>query len=487
MTNDALSIRTLAHRIRSGASHSRDVFRTHLDSLERWNGVTNAACFINRDGGIRAAEELDARVTRGEKLGVLAGVPFAAKDHIRVAGAPRSMGTTFRAIERCERSDPLIAAAFHQDALCIAKGNQTEYGKAYFTENERFGKTVHFLDASRSPGGSGGGDAVIVAVGAALFGLGVDASGSVRVPSSFCGLYGLVPTHGLLPQSGLVEDTHCFSSTFSVPGIMTRTLEDLDITFSALRTFDRAYPYATAYPMGLHPDPVGGETTRIGIVSSLRDIPLDSEITTALTEVSRRCSEHGISPRDFSSPLFAHTLEPFVILNVQAVIDAEDLLYQELGTPRNATEDGPRLAVLRRKVAERLPPLTAAGLLVMLNRVEQLRRMAHTLFSEVDLLIAPVASVTAPPHGSDRFVVEGGTEVNKGIERKEIESQEAFLWSAMTNVLGLPSLAFPTHRGANGMPAGLQVIGPRFSELRMIRLLRQLGFEERLELDLKPA
>jgi amidase len=480
MINDELSIRTLARRIRSGASYSKDVFRTHLDSLERWNGATNAACFINRDGGIQAAEELDARFARGEKLGVLAGVPFTAKDHIRLAGAPRSMGTTFRAVARCERSDPLIVAAFHQDALCIAKGNQTEYGKAYFTENERFGKTVHFLDATRSPGGSGGGDAVIVAVGAALFGLGVDASGSVRVPSSFCGLYGLVPTHGLLPQSGLVEDAHCFSSTFSVPGIMTRTLEDLEITFSALRTFDAAYPYATAYPMGLQPDPVGMEVTRIGIVSSLRDIPLDSEIITALADVSRRCSEHGFSPRDFSSPLFAQTLEPFIVLNVQAVIDAEDLLFHELGTPRTGTDDGPRLAALRKKVAERLPSLTAAGLLLMLNRVEQLRRMAHTLFSEVDLLIAPVASVTAPPHGSDRFVVEDGSH-----ERREIESQEAFLWSAMTNVLGLPSLAFPTHQGANGMPVGLQVIGPRFSELRMMRLLHRLGFGGRLSLDME--
>lgn len=472
MATNELTLRSLARLVRTGAACSRDVVSAHLDSLRRWNAMSNAACFINEAESLARADALDARIKQGEKQGLLAGIPFTAKDHIRLVGTPRSMGTTFRSTGASDRSDPLMTAALNQGGICVAKGNQTEYGKAFFTENERFGKTVHFLDPSRTPGGSGGGDAVIVAVGGAVFGLGVDASGSVRVPASFCGLYGLVPTHGLLPQSGLVEDAHCFSSTFSVPGIMTRGLEDLEIVFSALRVFDRSYPYATAYPMGLHPDPVGAPVRRIGVLRTVKDIPIESEISSALDAVTQRCADAGFSADTFSSSLFEKTVEPFIVLNVQAVIAAEDLLYAELGTPRTSQDDGPRLTALREKIRHRLPPLTVEGLLTMLNRVEQLRRAAASLFEQVDLLIAPVAAITAPHHGVDRFSVGG----------RDIESQDAFLFTAMTNVLGLPSLAFPTHRGNNGMPVGLQVIGPRFSELRMFALLHQLGYYGPLQL-----
>lgn len=472
MTTNLPTLRSLARLVRTGATTSRDVVSAHLDSLKRWNTVTNAACFINEAESIERAIALDESIRRGEKQGLLAGVPFTAKDHIRLAGTPRSMGTTFRSTHTSNRSDPLMAAALNQGAICVAKGNQTEYGKAFFTENERYGKTVHFLDPTRTPGGSGGGDAATVAVGGAVFGLGVDASGSVRVPATFCGLYGLVPTHGLLPQSGLVEDTHCFTSTFSVPGILARGLEDLEIVFSALRTFDRSYPYATAYPMGLHPDPVGAPVRRIGIVRTVNDIPLESEITCALDAITERCRTAGFSADPFSSHLFDKTVEPFIVLNVQAVIAAEDILYAELGTPRTPLDDGPRLTALREKIRHRLPPLSVEGLLVMLNRVEQLRRAAASLFDEVDLIVAPVAAITPPLHGADRFCVGG----------REIESHEAFLFSAMTNILGLPTLAFPTHQGSNGMPVGLQIIGPRFSELRMIALLHQLGYDSPLQL-----
>lgn len=472
MATHELTLRSLTRLVRTGAASSRDVVVNHLDSLKRWNAISNAACFINERESIERAIILDASIGRGEKQGLLAGIPFTAKDHIRLAGMPRSMGTTFRSTDQSDRTDPLMTAALNQGAICIAKGNQTEYGKAFFTENERFGKTVHFLDPTRTPGGSGGGDAVIVAVGGAVFGLGVDASGSVRVPASFCGLYGLVPTHGLLPQSGLVEDTHCFTSAFSVPGIMARGLEDLEIVFSALRVFDRSYPYATSYPMGLHPDPVGASVGRVGIVRTVKDIPLESEVVSALDGVTRRCADAGVAADPFASPLFERTLEPFIVLNVQAVIAAEDLLYAELGTPRTSQDDGPRLAALRKKIEHRLPPLTVEGLLVMLNRVERLRRAAASLFEQVDLLIAPVAAISAPTHGADRFSIGG----------QEIESQDAFLFTAMTNILGLPALAFPTHRGSNGMPVGLQIIGPRFSELRMIALLHQLGYNGPLKL-----
>ncbi len=468
----ALSIRSLTRRIRSGTLLCKDVALAHLDSLKRWNNSTNAACYINEESGTARATELDASIGRGEKQGLLVGVPFSAKDHIRVEGLPRSMGTHFRSSERAVDSDPLIKTALHQDSICIAKGNQTEFGKAFFTENDRFGKTTHFLDSARTPGGSGGGDAVIVATGGALFGLGVDASGSIRVPASFCGLYGLVPTHGLLPQSGLAEDTHCFTSTFAVPGILARSAEDLEIVFSALRSFDRAYPYSTSYPFGLHPDPVGAKVRRVGIISSVLGIPVEEEITAGLTIAAKRCEDNGIAVEYISSTLLDRTLEPFIVLSVQAVIAAEDLLYAELGTPRTPADDGTRLAALREKVRQRLPALNPEGLLTMLNRVEQIRRAAHTLFKDVDLLIAPVAAVTPPLHGVDRF----------SIGSRQLESHEVFLSSAMTNILGLPALAFPTHRSATGMPVGAQLIGPRFSELRMLALLHAIGLDAHLKL-----
>jgi Asp-tRNA(Asn)/Glu-tRNA(Gln) amidotransferase A subunit family amidase len=170
--------------------------------------------------------------------------------------------------------------------------------------------------------------------------------------------------------------------------------------------------------------------------------------------------------------LWAQTMEPFVMLGVHATLAAEDDILAMQGTPRTPANEGSRIANLRTLVHGRLGELTVQTVLHQQNVVEELRREAASLWKDVDLIVAPVAAVLPPKV----------TDVTYQVGERRLESHEAYLYSAMTNVLGLPSLAFPTGKASDGFPVGLQVISPRYGEGMMIRFLQDIGLTDRLQM-----
>ena len=189
----------------------------------------NIFTFLNDEAALKKAEEIDARITRGEKVGRLAGVPYALKDNFLTPE-----GETTAAAHILEGfSSPITATAVAkleaEDAIMIGRTNMDAFAHGSSTENSYFGPTLNSHDRERVAGGSSGGSAVAVALDIVEFATGTDTGGSIRQPASFNGIYGLKPTYGCISRYGVVA----MASSTDCIGFFTKTPEDMDLLMSS--------------------------------------------------------------------------------------------------------------------------------------------------------------------------------------------------------------------------------------------------------------
>lgn len=160
------------------------------------------------------------------------------------------------------------------------------------------------------------------------------------------------------------------------------------------------------------------------------------------------------------------------MLGVQATLALEDLLAKQSATPRKLEDEGPALKLLRHRLATEFPALSAERLLLAWNKLDQLRLQICQIFETYDFIICPVTPILAPTLNSPTFLCNG----------KNISGEHVMQFSCPSNVLGLPTIAFPTNKSAQGLPIGLQIIGPRLSEAYLFQILRELNKRQRLPL-----
>ena len=200
----------LARAIAARELSAQAAVQSHLDRIEEVNGALNAVTVTLADEALATAAAADAWLARGEPAPPLLGVPFTVKENIDVAGTVTTLG--LRGGAAVERDAPHIAHLRGAGAIPIARTNLPDLALRWHTDNARHGATVNPFDASLSPGGSSGGDAVALASGMAAFAVGSDYGGSLRVPAALAGVYALRPTPGRLAQA------------FGVPPLMSRQL-----------------------------------------------------------------------------------------------------------------------------------------------------------------------------------------------------------------------------------------------------------------------
>jgi fatty acid amide hydrolase len=189
----------------------------------------NALVFPCWDEAEQHAKQLDQRRAHGEPVGELAGVPVTVKDCFALRGTPSTMGLRYRAEIRDQHDAPLVAALRSADALLIGKTNVPQLMILHETDNPLYGKSLHPLTPQRSPGGSSGGEGALLAAHCSAAGLGTDLGGSIRFPAHSCGIAGLKPTGRLLNSSGMFGNFSGQHELRVVPGPMARTVEDLDL------------------------------------------------------------------------------------------------------------------------------------------------------------------------------------------------------------------------------------------------------------------
>ena len=234
-----------AEAVRAGRLGARDAVEAALARIASLDPALNCFTAVLADTARRDAEAVDARVARGEDPGLLAGVPFAVKNLFDVAGLTTLAGSRIHASRPPAARDAAAVAALRRaGAVLVGTLNMDEYAFGFTTENSHYGATRNPHDRERVAGGSSGGSGAAVGAGLVPLTLGSDTNGSIRVPASLCGVFGLKPTYGRVSRAG----TALFAGSFDHVGPLARSTRDLAAALDALQGPDAGDPVASRRP-----------------------------------------------------------------------------------------------------------------------------------------------------------------------------------------------------------------------------------------------
>jgi amidase len=241
----------LARKVATGEASACEVMENHLRRIELVNSKVNGVVKVLEDSALKAAREVDRRRAAGETLGALAGVPFTIKENIDVAGSATTNGVPALRDAIATRDAPVVRRLRDADAIPIGRTNLPDLSVRFHTRSQLYGDTVNPWDATRTPGGSSGGEGVAIATGMSPMGLGNDAGGSIRIPALFGGVAALKPSYGRFPAHRSVgpRDLTLSSQLIPVDGVIARSVADLRITFHALAGPDPCDPRVAPVPL----------------------------------------------------------------------------------------------------------------------------------------------------------------------------------------------------------------------------------------------
>ena len=424
-----------------------------LARIERYDGILNSFTDVTAERARARAREVDAAIAAGKNVGPLAGVPFAVKNLFDVKGISTRAGSKInRDLPKAARDATLIERMEAAGAVLVGALNMGEYAYDFTGENVHDGPSRNPHDPSRMTGGSSGGSGG--AVGGALvpIALGSDTNGSIRVPSSFCGIFGLKPTYGRLSRARSFP----FVASLDHLGPFARNVRDLALAYDAMQgpdADDAACTTRAAEPAaGLLAQNIGG--LRIAIAGGYFQKNLFPEAVEAVAHVAKA-------------------------LGVTKVVDVPEASRARAAAYVITTTEGASLHLdrLRERPNDFDPAVRdrlMAGAMVpapLVDRAQKFRRWYRAqlmdIFKSVDLLIAPATPCVAPKLGQVNFVLDGvelPVRANIGIHTQPI------------SFIGLPVVAVPVP--LEPMPIGVQLIAPPWREdiaLRVAYTLERMG------------
>jgi 1-carboxybiuret hydrolase len=430
--------------------HAADIIAATLERIARDDARLNAFTAVTAERARARAAAIDAAAAAGRPLGPLAGVPFAVKNLIDIAGLPTVAGS------RINRDNPpaaadatLVARLEAAGAVLVGALNMGEYAYDFTGENRHDGPSRNPHDPTRMTGGSSGGSGGAVAGGLVSFALGSDTNGSIRVPSSFCGVFGLKPTYGRLSRAGSFP----FVSSLDHLGPLARCTRDLALAYDAMQGADPADPVCTARPA----EPVA-DRLALG-AAGLR-------IATAGGYFRTGASAEALSALDTVATAFGATREIEIPEAARAraaayVMTASEGAALHLDRLRERPDDfDPE--VRDRLIAGALVPGAAVV------RAQKFRRWFRAailrLFDEVDAILAPATPCVAPPIGQKTFVLDG---------RELLLRPNIGIYTQPISFIGLPVVAAPVP-STRGLPIGVQIIAAPWREDVALRLSHHL-------------
>jgi aspartyl-tRNA(Asn)/glutamyl-tRNA(Gln) amidotransferase subunit A len=434
-----LTLSDAAAAIRAGDLSPVELTDFYLARIERLDPVLNAFITVTADEARAAARA--AQDGTGPD-GPLRGVPLALKDLFDTAGVRTTGGSKILADRGPDRDATVTARLRAAGAVFLGKLNMHEFAYGVSNDNPHFGPCRNPWDLERIPGGSSGGSGAAVAAGMCLGSLGSDTGGSIRIPSSLCGITGLKPTYGRVSRTGVLP----LSWSMDHVGPMAGSVRDCALLLGAIAGYDPGDPASADVPA---PDYVAGldggvRGLRVGLPRRHFFDHLDDEVRAAVERAAATLREEGAEVRDV-------TIEGIERANVagSTILFSEASAYHDQWLregPEDYGED-----VRERLLVGALYPATAY---INAQRVRTLVRAAFLdTLSGVDVLLAPATQMTAPPIAG--FTVD----TRAGLTRLTMP----------INLVGLPSLALPCGFGGGGLPIGMQLIGRPFDEATILR------------------
>ncbi|KAB2920306.1 MAG: AtzE family amidohydrolase [Hyphomicrobiaceae bacterium] len=439
----------IASAVANGRASALEVIEAALARIEQKNPVLNAFTTVTKERALARARAIDAARVKGEALGPLAGVPFAVKNLFDVAGLQTLAGSKINRDRSAATSDsPLIARLEAAGAVLAGALNMGEFAYDFTGENVHDGPSRNPHDTNRMTGGSSGGSGGAVAGGLVPLSLGSDTNGSIRVPSSLCGLFGLKPTYGRLSRARAFP----FVASLDHVGPIGRSVHDLAVAYDAMQGPDPEDPVCADRPVepslpGLED---GSKGLRIAVAGGYFKRGASAEAITAVDTVAKALGAR----EEIEVPEAARARAAAYI------ITATEGASLHLDRLRARAQDFDP-AIRDRLIAGAMVP---AALAVKAQKFRRwYREQVLRLFEKVDAILAPATPCTAPLIGQQTLVLDGvemPLRPNLGLYTQPI------------SLIGLPVVAVPVP--LTPLPIGVQIVAAPWREDVALRIARAL-------------
>ncbi len=417
--------------------------------VERMHAVNPALNAVTMDLSAQAlvgADALDAAIARGESPGPLAGVPVTIKQNIDQAGCSTNNGVVAWEKIVATADSPVVANWKAAGALVIGRTNSPAFSLRWNTDNDLFGQTYNPWSREHTPGGSSGGASACVAAGIGPLAHGNDLGGSVRYPAYACGIVGLRPSFGRVPAynpTSPAERPMC-TQIMSVQGPLARTVADIRLALAAMARRDARDPWWVGAPLE---GPPLVKPIRVAVITNsadLGDAPQHPDVLAAVRKAASALAEAGYIVEEVKTPGFTEAAKLWGVLLGNEIRTLMLKTIDELGDADAKKSVGAMI--------EGEPVLSVEQYMNMIADRTRIVRKWFLFLENYPLVLSPISSEPPFKHGFD----------TQGTPRMQ-EVLRAQTPQAALPLLGLPGIAVPTSI-ANGLPMGVQIIGPRFRE-----------------------
>ncbi len=443
--------RELAAAVRAREISAAELLDLHLARIAERNPELNAIVSLDEERARSGARAADEALASGAELGPLHGLPFAFKDTHAVGGWRTTYGSPLFASHVPDRDELIVERVRRAGVVVVGKTNVPEFAAGSHTFNTVFGTTLNPVDPSRSAGGSSGGAASALASGMVPLADGSDMGGSLRNPASFCGVVGLRPSLGRVPEWPLYNQ---WEST-SVGGPMARNVGDLALLLSVMAGPDPRAPQALGDPGAVFGPPLAGSLAGLRVALSVDlggAFEVDDEVAAVVSGSASVLSGAGASVAD-AHPVLAEADDTFRTLRAwhfqakfgRMLAEHPDAFKQSLADNIRAGES-----------------LTGADVARAYTQRTALSERMREFFGSYDVLVLPVSQV--PPFPADQ-------EFPTAINGRPMETYLDWMRSAyFITVTGCPAISVPAGRTRDGLPVGIQIVAPHGAERRLLEV-----------------
>ena len=480
-----LTLTEALKKLNTGEISAVELTRAYLERIEKYGADLNCYITTTPERALADAAASDARRSAGNAL-PLDGAPIAMKDlfatrGIRTTAASRMLENFVPEYESTV-SQKLIDAG----TVLLGKANLDEFAMGTFSKTSYFGAPINPWQIERqlTAGGSSGGSTSAVASGLAIAATGTDTGGSIRFPAAITGMVGMKPTYGLCSRWGCVA----FASSLDTPGPITRTVDDAALMLSAMAGHDAKDSTSSTNGFTctapLEPILGDGKKLRVGIIKEFSDVKISEDMKTLFEKRISDLKSMGAEIVEVSIPNILDALAAYYII---APAEASSNLARYDGMRYGLRVEGrdiydtfkkTRAAGFGDEVKRRMiigtAVLSSESYDVYFMQAARVRRMIadsfNAAFEQCDLIVCPSSAGTAMPLASDL---------------SPLEYYALDLFTVAMNLAGVPACSVPCGLATNGLPLGMQVVGPRFEDMHVLQLAKHI--EIAADIDNRPT
>ncbi len=471
-----LSITEALKKLRKHEISATELTRAHLNRIEKYGADLNCYITVTPERALSDAAAADARYAAGENTLPLDGIPIGMKDLFATRGIRTTAASRMLENFIPEYESTISQKFIDSGSVMLGKTNLDEFAMGTFSKTSFFGAPISPWQLSRklTAGGSSGGSTSAVAGGLCMAATGTDTGGSIRFPAAITGLFGLKPTYGLCSRWGCVA----FASSLDTPGPITRTADDAALLLSVMAGHDpldsTSSPHDFPFDGELKPLIGDGKKLRVGVIREFNNVEISPDMKRIFDARIADLKSAGAEIVEVSIPNILDALAAYYII---APAEASSNLSRYDGMRYGLRVEGDDLidtfkktratgfgTEVKRRLVVGTAVLSSESYDVYFMQAARVRRMIadsfKSAFENCDLIVCPSGAGTAMPLDSDL---------------SPLEYYALDLFTVAMNLAGVPACSAPAGLAENGLPLGIQVVGRRFDDMRVLQLAKHIA------------